>query len=138
MTETSFLLAHLTQACTHTHVYINHIPVPPRSLACATISSSALGTCRHCPLAQLFHLLQALPHFLPICQVLFPTLPLLVVYLQCLSGLAGPHFCYIEVPPVIVSTGYFHTFVWRCHFCSMAAPCQCPALAQLLCFCCFP
>lgn len=85
----------------HTHVYIYHIPVPPRSLAWATISSPALGTCRHCPLAQLFHLLQALPHFLPICQVLFPTLPLLVVCLQCLSGLAGPHFCYIEVPPVL-------------------------------------
>lgn len=131
----------------HTYVYIYHVPVSPRSSTCATISSPTLDTCCHCPLAQLFQLLQALPHFPPVCQVLFPVLPLpiklvrkgsLLCVCTIFLGWLGLTFAILKYPHWLPPRDIFIPLCGDAIFVACPAPCQCPALTQLLWFCCFP
>lgn len=127
---------------TGTHVYKYQSPASLAS-ACAAIVSPALDACWHCPLAQLFQLLRALPHFPPVCQVLFPVLPLPIKRVRkgsfvcvCIVflGWLGLAFAILKCPQWLSPLDTFVPWCGDAISVACPAPCQCPALTQLLWF----
>lgn len=132
-------------AGTHTRVHKPR-PCSPQVFSLCNHQLTCTGYVLSLPLGTTLSAAPSSTSFSSYCQVLFPPLPLpiklvkkgLLVCLQCLSGLAGPYFCCIEIPPGVASTGCFHTFVWRCHFCSMSSPLSMPSLDTIALILLFP